>query len=155
MPLKDATTAAAQARIGTRKFSHQYRLPNDLLRRSAKALARRSHMISAATSFVHLFATVDQVRAQMRGLGDLWAYDTALRIGACVSAKNGPTTALPTDVFLQSGARQGAINLQGNVMRRHRSAPPTAFRQEFFGLKPHEMENFLCIYKARLFHGMP
>ncbi len=91
----------------------------------------------------------------MRGLGDLWAYDTTLRIGACIGANTGLATMSPTDVYLQSGARRGAIELQGKwVLGQRRIAPLDEFRQDFWGLKPYEFENFLCIYRSRLSVGM-
>jgi hypothetical protein len=72
------------------------------------------------------------------GLGELWAYDTALRLGAHLGH-------LPARVYLHRGTRKGAENLGLNVTGETIEVKdlPDALRS----LPPHESEDILCIYK--------
>jgi hypothetical protein len=145
-----AVGLAARGFVLGRKAKHQWRLRNSVLCRASNVLRRKSSSLAACTSFDQLFALVDSVRANMPGLGELWAYDTALRIGAALPSQLGPTR-----VFLQCGARVGATRLHGNWLARHRFVMPSCLRLELSTLSPAEAENFLCIYKDWLWHNMP
>jgi hypothetical protein len=145
--LREAMTSAASARMNGRKLSHQWRLPNALLAKAAGRLVKHLAAIDTCENFNGIFKIVDSVRAQETGLGDLWAYDTSFRIGAKLEM-------FPTEVFLQSGARRGAVALEGRRISNARSAASSLFRPELSDLNSHEIENFLCIYKNRLTENM-
>jgi hypothetical protein len=72
------------------------------------------------------------------GLGELYFYDTALRIGAKLGV-------LPQAVYLHAGTRAGATTLglivDGSVLLK--SELPELPQK----LQPHEVEDVLCIYK--------
>jgi hypothetical protein len=74
----------------------------------------------------------------------LASYDTALRIGFKLNK-------LPEDVYLHAGTQKGSAALK---LTGHRSVlgidQVREKYPEFSRLKPHEIENFLCIYKDKL-----
>ena len=75
------------------------------------------------------------------GAGELYVYDTSLRIGA-------KSNLLPTKVYLHAGTRVGAraLGLDGQAKTLEVSMLPPEFRQ----LEPHEIEDVLCIFKVDL-----
>jgi hypothetical protein len=74
-------------------------------------------------------------------LGELYVYDTSLRIGAYMGI-------WPQKVYLHAGTRKGAKAL--GFPSTARSIDPLAMPIEMSQLEPREMEDFLCIYKAHL-----
>lgn len=96
--------------------------------------------LEKSASFNELYNAVKARKVD--GVGDLTLYDTALRIGAYLKIQ-------PDMVFLHCGAKKGAKNL-GIALRGRRSISvdelPSAFRK----LKPHEIEDCLCIYQEDL-----
>jgi hypothetical protein len=81
------------------------------------------------------------VVSDINGLAELYAYDTAARIGAKLGLA-------PRQVYLHRGTREGAKNLGFESSRKTiaRSELPVELR----GLAADEIENLLCIYKAQL-----
>ena len=77
----------------------------------------------------------------IRGLAELYYYDTALRIGASRSL-------MPKHVYLHRGTRDGARAL--GLDWRADLLDPRALPKELAVLEPHEIEDFLCIYKDQL-----
>ena len=75
------------------------------------------------------------------GLGELYVYDTALRIGAKLNL-------LPNKVYLHAGTRSGAeaLGFDGKATVLNVSDLP----RELQKLEPHEIEDVLCIFKADL-----
>lgn len=100
----------------------------------------------ARRSFDELLDAVDQAIGSIRCIGDLLLYDTALRIGANLGI-------MPDRVYLHSGTRRGARALGLAWKRRSISIAelPVALR----GLKPHEIEDCLCIFKDRFRDARP
>lgn len=78
------------------------------------------------------------MREEIYGLGDLWSYDTALRIGFYLRK-------YPKDVYIQRGVITGVIKLFGNNPRE-RKIQKFLFPQELQELESYEIENFLCIW---------
>jgi hypothetical protein len=74
----------------------------------------------------------------VRGIGELYEYDTALRIGSYLRK-------LPKRVYLHAGTRVGAKALGFDP--KLRSLNPRALPLPLRELKPHELEDVLCIYK--------
>lgn len=122
-----------------KRYSHQRRLKEANLNRAEAKLVGCLKKIQAAENFASLFDLVKRTVGHLGGLGELYVYDTALRI----SAKKGT---LPQRVYLHAGARKGAkaLNLKvEGVIGLFRSELPA----ELGELEPHEIEDVLCIYK--------
>ena len=75
------------------------------------------------------------------GIGALYRYDTAFRIGAYRGL-------FPTRVYLHAGTRKGAraLGLDYRKDALEMSEIPAALRTR----KPYEIEDILCIYKTGL-----
>jgi hypothetical protein len=74
----------------------------------------------------------------VHGIGELYVYDTALRLGAHLRL-------LPGEVYLHAGMRRGARAL--GLDHRVRSLAPTKLPTPLRRLRPYEMEDVLCIYE--------
>jgi hypothetical protein len=126
---------------GGKRFSHQFRIPAEVLKESEKRLQSAISELRSATTFESLHEIVRRRIGNIRGIGELAVYDTALRIGAYLSLS-------PTSVFLHAGTRDGARALgfdAGTTMLQVNSLP-TALRK----FQPHQIEDILCIYKDQL-----
>lgn len=139
--LSDAVQLAATARREDgSKHSHQWRIPNQVLKRFASRLHAIQKEIKRAQSFHSLWSLVRREGNQIKGIGELTVYDTAHRIGAFLGME-------PDFIYLHAGTRMGAkalgLNVEGSYMVM--SLVPVAFRR----LKAHEIEDCLCIYKAQ------
>jgi hypothetical protein len=97
--------------------------------------------ISQLSTFDDLYKLIEEVILPINGLGPLYVYDTALRIGSYLGL-------LPEFVYLHAGTMTGALNLgiaiQGNRVRV-KDLP-----KEFHSLEAIEVEDILCIYKDLL-----
>jgi len=141
----EPTVAAAIERAGRaitpagKRYSHQRRLPGALLAKAAKELRRAR--VGHATSFDDLHERVASAIGVLHGIGELTVYDTALRIGAKLGL-------LPTKVYMHTGTREGAraLGLNWKAM----SLPVRELPPELRTLKPHEIEDCLCIFKDKL-----
>jgi hypothetical protein len=122
------------------KHRHQWRISDDVLEKAATSLLKYAAEIQACDTFSVLLPTVEK-RKGVKGFGRLAVYDTALRIGAF-------RRVYPDKVYLHSGTRKGwkALGFDGNRDTVPVDDVPEALRV----LAPHEVEDFLCIYKARL-----
>ncbi len=140
--LRRAIKAAALARTADgRKHPHQSRIPRNVLREFAKCLSSRERDLREASSFDELHRVVREVGDRIHGIGVLAVYDTTLRIGV----KRG---LLPTRVYLHRGAMDGAgaLGIDHNCPVISVSELPKPFAD----LKPHEIEDCLCIFKKLL-----
>jgi hypothetical protein len=141
LPGRDnAITKAATAELpGGKRFAHQWRIPRQVLRKAARRLVRAS--LESARSFEQLHQLISDTIGSIRGIGELMIYDTAHRIGARLGLR-------PQHVYLHAGVRDGAKALRLNHSANKLSVgqlPP-----EFRRLRPEQVEDCLCIYKARL-----
>jgi hypothetical protein len=75
-------------------------------------------------------------------VGELMVYDTALRIGAFLKLE-------PVSVYLHAGTKTGAKAL-GLTVSGKKNINVTDLPKEFRKLKPHEIEDCLCIYKDNI-----
>jgi len=120
---------------------HQCRIKCKILASGKDELLTMVHELRKATDFVSIYELVNDVSRRICGLGELWTYDVALRIGWYLRIK-------PDVVYLHRGAMKGAKNmgLQGlrATMRKQ------SFPVEFSRLEPYEIEDFLCICKDEL-----
>lgn len=140
--LDEAIEKAAKAEVeGGRKYGHQWRIPAAVLARACRALLAKRAQISECTIFERLIELVEATAGSIRGFGELAIYDTAVRIGARLGIE-------PEFVYLHRGTRNGAKALglaSGGKYLKVGELPP-----EFTKLRPHEIEDCLCIYAAEL-----
>jgi hypothetical protein len=92
-------------------------------------------------SFDNLFREIDRIIHSVKGLGEIFIYDVALRLGANKGF-------WPERVYLQRGAKGGAKNLGMRVNAR--VVECSSLPSELHCLTAHEMEDFLCIFKDYL-----
>lgn len=124
-----------------KRFSHQRRLKKANLEEAKTKLLANLNELKASTNFDDLFLLVKKLVRPIKGIGELYVYDTALRIGANLGL-------LPTKVYLHAGTRTGAkrLGFQGKEPTIAVSRFPKALQK----LQPHEIEDVLCIFKDEL-----
>jgi len=122
-----------------KRHSHQYRIEKVAIDSVLSKL--KPSKLENVKSFDDLYARVYKICSDVHGIGPLYIYDAALRIGACLNLE-------PKQVYLHAGALTGAKAL-GIVVKR-KIISVTAFPAPIQKLKPHEIEDFLCIYKDKL-----
>jgi hypothetical protein len=150
--LKDAITEATRARLpGGKKFSHQRRIPNSVLRAAKDCLLKTD--FSGLEFFEELLILVSRATCKVAGFGTLCIYDTAHRLARIFK---------PEFVYLHAGTRRGAEALS-RVMRspgamrldgRARKLPMDAFPKALQRLRPQQVEDCLCIYNMRYSHWL-
>jgi hypothetical protein len=140
--LRAAVENAALARNSNgKRYNHQRRLPSAVLKRARRMLLNDLAALKKADSFDELFTLVESRVRTTPGIGELYVYDTSLRIGAKLNL-------LPDEVYLHAGVRKGAkaLGLDSSARTVRLSQIPHEFRK----LEPHEIEDILCIFKAQL-----
>lgn len=125
------------------------------LREAETNLLKISLKLQQAKSFKEVYDLVRAVTERVKGLNRMFYYDASVRIAASVG--KGSPAFLPTDVFYQRGAELGAIKLgvlsSSGINEEAPYLPYKTFTQassEFARLKPHQIEDFLCIFHSRL-----
>jgi hypothetical protein len=134
------TAALAKTSEGKR-YSHQRRITKSALQEALGILSSQERAIQRSRNFDDLFNLIEKSLEPIRGIGELYIYDTALRIGAKLNLS-------PTKVYLHAGTRDGARALGTDATATTlgmRALPP-----EFHCLEPHEIEDILCIFKSEL-----
>jgi len=135
--MDEVITQAGFARMPNgKRWVHQRRIPDAALERATGRL--RLSRLEEARSFDDLIDRVNSAVRSIRGIGELYVYDTALRIGAHLGL-------MPREVYLHAGARMGAQALHLNS--RSGSVPLDRLPVDLRRLEPHEIEDVLCIYK--------
>jgi len=124
-----------------KRYCHQRRLKRENLERAKTVLLANSDFIRKCGSFDELFTLIEMTLQEIGGIGELYIYDTALRIGANLSLS-------PGKVYLHTGTRVGAkaLGLDGKLKTLDIAALPIELHQ----LEPHEIEDVLCIFKSEL-----
>lgn len=135
------TAAALATDAGGKRLDHQRRLTQASLRRAKDNLLAALPKIEKCKSFHRLHEMVEQILAGIQGLGELYVYDTSLRIGVFLDL-------WPQKVYLHRGTRKGAKALGFSASRAH--VEPAEMPVSIRKLQPYEIEDFLCIYKAEL-----
>ena len=142
-PSLDAAIETAALAVNSRgkRYSHQRRLKRAALRQALHVLLDRSEEIERTREFDELFALIGAVAKPIPGIGELYVYDTSLRIGAKLDL-------FPTGVYLHAGTRLGAraLELDDSATKLKVSALPKELRI----LEPHELEDVSCIFKDEL-----
>lgn len=138
-PLAKAIARAAAANgVNGKRLSHQWRLHWKLLDEAGQRLQTASRQINSAQNFDAIFQVVQNAVADIHGIGPLYVYDTAVRLGAYLGKS-------PDRVYLHAGARIGAKKLLRSPVLP--VMPLTSFPAAYRGLPAHEMENLLCCYR--------
>ena len=140
--LADAVEKAAFCALPSgKRHLHQWRIPKRCLAQANERLQKRLSAIGRATTFEKLHGLVEAEIKPIKGIGDLTVYDVAHRIGAfCQLA--------PALVYLHAGTLEGARALGINC--KSRKLEMNQLPREFHLLRPYEVEDCLCIYKARI-----
>ena len=79
---KAVSLAALAKKPNGKRFSHQRRLPESVLKKVEKKLVGAIPLIRRTRSFDELHGLVNEMIRPIFGVGELMVYDTALRIGA-------------------------------------------------------------------------
>jgi hypothetical protein len=140
--LADAIARAAMAENHCgKRYRHQCRIPRKILRVSFQKLCRKEDAIRACESFDELHNLIKLTLKDIAGIGELYCYDTALRIGAKLNLH-------PQTVLLHAGTRRGASFVTDIRGRKSLSRDdlPLQLRQ----LPLEQVEDILCIYKDRI-----
>jgi hypothetical protein len=122
-----------------KRFNHQIKIPRAALPEAERLLLEQANVLRACRSFHELWLLIKQTLQHVRGLGELYFYDTALRIGAFLNLA-------PERVYMHRGTRQGAKRfgfMRGNREWLNISEFPQSLRE----LSAQEIEDILCIYK--------
>lgn len=139
--LRRAVEAAALAQSPSgKRLSHQRRIPGHVLQESRRRLLLKLPALKQARSFDTVYDLVSSTISPIPGIGELAVYDTALRIGAHLGLE-------PEKVYLHAGTRVGAAKL--GLPSTSGYLEISQFPAELRRLKPHEIEDVLCIYKHR------
>ena len=135
--LAAAIEVAAMADYRGKRHSHQQRFQRITLERGRDALLQVKPGIKGAKSFDELHSPIEARVLPIKGIGELYIYDTAVRIGVKLNL-------LPDKVYLHRGTRQGArqLGLSGAGPLKLRELP-----SEFGRMEAHEIEDILCIFR--------
>lgn len=142
----EATLQSAIERAGMaqrpdgKRYDHQRRIPEAILCIATSRLHSVRGALAKARDFDSLFNIVRKAISPIQGIGELTVYDTALRIGAKLQL-------LPSRVYLHSGTRSGARALGLNWKAAHLELKDCPAELQL--LRPHEIEDCLCIFKER------
>ena len=119
--------------------SHQHRVGRKRGEAAAIEMSKFILELRTCKSFEDIFQITERVKNDVFRLGDLWSYDTALRIGFALNF-------LPTMVYVQRGVVKGVEKALNEKMPRARFISLTSLPKEIQRLKPYQAENFLCIW---------
>ena len=131
--------AALAQRPDGKRYGHQRRISPNTLKKVRKRLPAKR--CGSCRNFSELYDLIETNIGTIRGVGSLMVYDTALRIGAKLRV-------WPERVYLHRGTRLGAraLGLKYWQPTLELSELPQALRT----LRPHEIEDLLCIYDKEL-----
>ncbi len=124
-----------------KRYSHQNRIKLIPMQSAYKTLFEESDQITQCGSFHALWIIIKRLK-KIKGIGELYIYDTALRIGAYLNL-------YPQKIYLHAGTRKGANNYGFNTANRD-WLEMSEMPKELKGLEPREIEDILCIYKDKI-----
>jgi hypothetical protein len=146
--LEEAIIVAASATNERgKRYSHQSRIRRSVIKEAKILLLDRAGEIEKCDSFHSLWMLVKRAIGRIYGVGELYIYDTCLRIGIFLNM-------LPEKVYLHAGTRSGAkayglMNWDKEWIETHDL--PEGIRD----LPRHEIEDILCIYKDKASTSRP
>jgi len=91
-----------------KRFDHQKIIPNHVLNLAKKRLLTNLKRIQSTKEFNDLYNLLKELLSNIKGVGELYIYDTALRIGAYLGHE-------PDKIYLHAGTLQGAKKLGLNT----------------------------------------
>ncbi|MBI5283457.1 MAG: hypothetical protein HY874_00040 [Chloroflexi bacterium] len=139
MPLPEAVRVAALSCTSKgKRHPHQRRLALEALMAGARILA--AIPVQRVGSFDDLHRLVAVVSRQVPGLGPVWSYDVAQRIGAKLGLE-------PERVYVHAGTAVGAVNLG---LGDRETIEVKELPREIRRLRPWQVEDFLCIYAEQI-----
>jgi hypothetical protein len=124
-----------------RRFDHQRRITQTALSASTAKLRRSTKQIESARSFADLHEILEEILRPIFGIGDLYIYDTAVRLGLKLGLA-------PSRVYLHAGTREGAKAL--GLHTRQGTLAVDQLPKKLRKLTAGELEDVLCIYKKVL-----
>lgn len=122
-----------------KRFSHQRRIRMRPMKQAHHFLLQARERLKKARTFEDLHEILRMAFSDTYGLGALYIYDTTLRLGFFLKLA-------PEKVYLHAGTQKGARALG---VRSSDVVEVAALPKELQTLAPHEIENFLCIFKPR------
>jgi len=139
--IESAIISATEAKDERGKqYSHQRRIDKNAIREAKTILLENADDIKKSKSFHHLWLLIRDLIKPISGIGDLYIYDTALRIGAFLNL-------LPDKVYLHAGTRKGAKAINHPEWKNDWIEIET-LPKELKQLSADEIEDILCIYKG-------
>jgi hypothetical protein len=122
-----------------KRYDHQYRIRRVAIAAANELLLSHEAEIKSASTFSVLLEMIERLLLPIPGLGELYCYDCAARIGAYLGIK-------PDRVYLHSGTRVGARALKLSHTRPWllMSELPEPLQSRSAA----EAENILCIYAS-------
>ena len=129
------------------KGAHQYCISKAAINNAVKNLKKARILSTKYNNFEVLYDDVRNAIANIKGIGDLTVYDTALRLGFIMFP-----IVLPNEyIYLARGAKRGAEKLLGKAV--HYREHISIFMPYFGNLSPHFIEDFLCVMEDFLCTG--
>lgn len=127
-----------------KRYSQQRRIPKTVLEQAKKILLSNMKAIEQVHDFDELHTLIGELLKSVNGIGELYSYDTSLRIGAKLNL-------MPQKVYFHAGTRIGAraLSLKNHGKDWVEMLDPS-IPKEFKSLEPHEIEDVLCIFKDNL-----
>jgi hypothetical protein len=157
MTLKEAIRKAAESRKENgHPYEHQQKNWNfwpDAIRAAMAILAEAEARFRKCADFDAIHDLVrellEDARPDTDGLGPLYFYDVAVRIGACRG-----DAYLPKRVYLHAGALEGARKvLPGRKLKVGDVLDVSEFPEAIRKFQPWAVEDFLCYYAKRCRQG--
>lgn len=124
-----------------KRHPHQRRIPGNQLIAAKDALLKEKGKLKNCKNFHELFKMVCACIGCVDKIGELTIYDISHRIGAHLGLK-------PDQVYLHAGTRVGAKALKIKLEKQALSM--SQLPKPFHALKPHEIEDCLCIFKKKI-----
>jgi hypothetical protein len=119
------------------KHPHQFRVPNNVLRKFTDHLLRKAGHMLRCKNFEQLQSIVDSCR--VKGIGTLTIYDATQRIGANIKLE-------PQKIYLHQGTRIGAQRYLQRTLNVD-SVDRSEFK-DFSKMSCAAIEDIMCIYKG-------
>ena len=121
-----------------KRFRHQNLITRRAIPHAKAALNRTVAEVRACSSFHELHILLEGILEPIKGLGPLYIYDAAARLGYYLSLA-------PEYVYLHCGSREGAkalgLDYNREYLEKHQLPDPLR------ALSPAQTESFLCVYK--------
>jgi hypothetical protein len=138
--LVEAVEYAALAKLKDgKRHPHQRRISRTTLQTVYEHLLDNQAQLAKVQSFEDILELV--ANCAVGGFGELARYDTALRLAVYLNV-------LPQQVYLHSGTHIGANRLGLETKCKYLSV--NELPEPLHALPPHQIEDFLCIYKEQL-----